>query len=479
MRILNNISTINTINKLNINNRNASTALERISSGLRINRAADDSAGLSITEVMRAQIRGLKQAERNVQDGISLIQVAEAGLGLIQNPNLQRLRELAIQASNETLAPEDRQNIQKEIDQIKDGIDEIANNTEFNNIKVLRPPVHISPPTPPSGKVDVVFVIDNTGSMSGIQTTVANNITNFINSISSKGVNDIRMGVVEFTDSDIHKSNFSDGIWTNDITEISNEILELASNNRGGIENTMEAITKAANDYTFRDNEGTSQTKHIIFVTNEPGDDNIKLSNTLDLVQNKGIQVHGIYSTNYMDVSAFNTLTSSTEGKAINLSNPSWGNELSSVIGDSIGGSAGSVIEEEDMPILPLQIGPNFGDIFEVKLFDARVSKLGIHDISVDTTEKISEAISKIDNAMIMVSKQRSKFGAYQNTLEHVNNNISNYKENLVAAESRIRDADISKEITEMQKHQILLQSSQSILTQINSTTEVILDLLK
>lgn len=180
-----NISALNIFNNMNENNSVNSKTMNRISSGLRINCAADDSAGLGISQEMKAQIRGLAQAERNIQDGISLIQTAEGGLSEIENPNLQRMRELAVQAANGTLTSEDRDKIQKEIDEIKNGINDIANNTEFNEIKVLRPPISETPPITTSGKADIVFVVDNTGSMSGIQTTVANNITNFIDSITT------------------------------------------------------------------------------------------------------------------------------------------------------------------------------------------------------------------------------------------------------------------------------------------------------
>jgi flagellin len=137
MIINHNISALNTLNRLTKNNKKTANALEKLSSGLRINKASDDSAGLAISEKMRAQIRGLQQAQRNIQDGISLLQTAEGGLAQIQSSLLQRLRELAIQSLNDTLTDEDRQEIQKEVKQILDGINEIANNTIFNGIKVI------------------------------------------------------------------------------------------------------------------------------------------------------------------------------------------------------------------------------------------------------------------------------------------------------------------------------------------------------
>ena len=136
MRINNNIMALNAHRQLAVNQSNASKSMERLSSGMRINRAGDDAAGLAISEKMRGQIRGLKQASRNAQDGISLIQTAEGALNETHSI-LQRMRELAVQASNDTNNEVDRAEIQKEINQLIDEIDRIGNQTEFNTKTLL------------------------------------------------------------------------------------------------------------------------------------------------------------------------------------------------------------------------------------------------------------------------------------------------------------------------------------------------------
>jgi flagellin len=136
MIINHNVSALNAYRNLTVTDRNMSKSLERLSSGLRINRAADDAAGLAISEKMRAQIRGLNQAISNAQDGISLIQTAEGALNETHDI-LQRMRELSVQAANDTLTASDRQNIQQEIDQLVVEIDRIGNTTEFNTKKLL------------------------------------------------------------------------------------------------------------------------------------------------------------------------------------------------------------------------------------------------------------------------------------------------------------------------------------------------------
>jgi len=136
MRINHNIASLNTYRQLSANSANGQKSLEKLSSGLRINRAGDDAAGLAISEKMRGQIRGLDQASRNAQDGISLIQTAEGALNETHSI-LQRMRELGVQATNDTLTTDDRTEIQKEVNQLVDEIDRIGNNTEFNTKKLI------------------------------------------------------------------------------------------------------------------------------------------------------------------------------------------------------------------------------------------------------------------------------------------------------------------------------------------------------
>src|SRR5699024_5487362 len=136
MIINHNISALNTHRQLNANNNAVSNSLEKLSSGLKINRAGDDAAGLAISEKMRGQIKGLEMASKNAQDGISLIQTAEGALNET-HAILQRMRELAVQSSNDTNTAEDRIELQKEVDQLSEELSRIANNTEFNTQKLL------------------------------------------------------------------------------------------------------------------------------------------------------------------------------------------------------------------------------------------------------------------------------------------------------------------------------------------------------
>ncbi|MGR6116904.1 flagellin N-terminal helical domain-containing protein [Aeribacillus composti] len=270
MRINHNISALNTYRQLSFNNTQTAKNLEKLSSGYRINRAGDDAAGLAISEKMRGQIRGLEMAQKNAQDGISLIQTAEGAL-TETHAILQRMRELAVQAANDTNVTADRDAIQAEIDALVSEINRIANNTEFNTQKLLD------------------------GSFSG-------------------------------------KS---------------------------------------------------------------------------------------------------------------------------------------------------FHIGANSGQSITIGIATMGATALAINNLSVSTASKAQQSITSINKAIETVSTERSKLGAIQNRLEHTINNLGATSENLTAAESRIRDVDMAKEMMEFTKNNILTQAAQAMLAQANQVPQGVLQLLR
>lgn len=172
MRINHNIAALNTYNKLGVNNNAMSKNMEKLSSGLRINRAADDAAGLSISEKMRAQIRGLDQASKNAQDGISLIQTAEGGLNETHDI-LQRMNELATQGANGTLEPDDRKAINDELKQLTSEVDRIANSANFNGKKLLDGSLDGSPKIETNGiSAEAFTAIDVSNATKGATYTI-------------------------------------------------------------------------------------------------------------------------------------------------------------------------------------------------------------------------------------------------------------------------------------------------------------------
>lgn len=427
LRIAHNISALNTYNQLNRNSRASSKTMEKLSSGLRINRAADDAAGLAISQKMRAQIRGLAQAERNIQDGISLIQTAESGLGDIQS-NIQRMNELVLQAANGTLTSSDRQQIQKEIEQIKQSIDSIANNTTFNGIHLLN--VSDAPPTGYSvvnlANAASITIFEKSGSHTYEATFSIADLVGGVN-WATPATPPVSPEPYQFS-VDLENNTFTTRAETGGY---GNNITAVRVNGLQGYEETEVYATKLIS-YS-----GTPWDDHP--PENILGDDLSDWPNFED----------------YGDV---------------------W-TEITVQFEANIDPDTYPVPDPSSNEVI-LQVGPNSGDTFTVELTDARTTALGLADVAVDPPSKALEALDNIQNAINTVSSERAKFGADQNALEHIHKNVSNYGENLSAAESRIADADMAKEVMHLTRNQILTQASQAMLAQANASLQHVLSLL-
>ena len=377
MIINHNIAALNTYRQLSVNNTATSKSLEKLSSGYRINRAGDDAAGLAISEKMRSQIRGLNQAIRNAQDGISLIQTAEGALTETHSM-LQRIRELAVQAANGTNTPSDLEEIQKEIDQLKDEIDRIAEKTEFNT-KVL---------------------LDGSLGVKAADGTVS------IATLAGAGVNVSVSGI------------------------------------------------KAGETLTFA----------------VDGD-----ADTITLSTSSGVsQVIGLDDID--SVSAGTVLNFDAIGLKLTITQ----NTSLAVLDGTITTTGSDVV---------FQIGPNADTNMAISIASMKAEDLGtgtgttVQNIrQIDVTENgagFDINIQVIDQAIAQVSAQRSQLGAYQNRLEHTINNLGASAENLTAAESRIRDVDMAKEMMEFTKNIILQQAAQAMLAQANQQPQSVLQLLR
>ena len=357
-------------------------SMEKLSSGLRINRAGDDAAGLAISEKMRSQIRGLNQASRNAQDGISMIQTAEGALSETQAIG-QRMRELAVQSSNGTYTDEDRALINQEFNQLKSEIDRIANDTEFNGNKVIN------------------------GNLSGKKITGGT-------PANSSGENwDAKLSVEESELAKLGEGEFEFRIST-DGTDVTIELIDNSEFN-GNKEYVMDS-------YTFK--EGSNETFEIGGITIE-----FDASNDLD-------------TANKSTISFTNTAEKKTDG-------------------------------------VSLQVGANKDQMIGVSMDTMKSRELGLGGIGVGTDKDAQEAIERLDVAIERVSAQRADLGAAQNRLEHTIASTDNTAENLQAAESRIRDVDMAKEMMNLTKLNVLQQASQSMLAQANQAPQQVLSILR
>lgn len=330
MIINHNMSAQNTHRQLGSNQATAANNIEKLSSGLKINRAGDDAAGLAISEKMRGQIRGLDMASKNSQDAISLIQTAEGALNETHDI-LQRMRELATQAANDTNVTSDRKEIQKEMDSLTSEINRIANTTEFNTRKLM------------DGSSEKAGKIESGATFNATFQIGANN--------------------GQAMSIDIHKMDAT--------------ALGLQSDTAGS---AHAAGASSKSDKLGVTDDGVTGAKH-------------------------------------------------TSGS------PSVNNGTSST---GVG-----------------------------------------HGLDVSNHDNATAAIEAIDKAIETVSAQRSSLGAYQNRLEHTINNLGTSAENLTAAESRIRDVDMAKEMMDFTKNNILSQAAQAMLSQANQQPQGVLQLLR
>jgi len=375
MRINNNLMAMNTHRQLGINSNNGAKSIEKLSSGYRINRAGDDAAGLAISEKMRNQIKGLNQASRNSQDGISLIQTAEGALAETHEM-LQRMRELVVQSNNDTNTDEDLTNIQDELGQLTKEIDRIATKTEFNTKNLLD------------------------GTL-GVQLGTSADLT----AATAAGVS--------FELSGIDKSStFTLAVAATSITATYNGVSQVIT----GVGSS--ALVAAGTVLDF-DKVG------------------VKLSLSADIAAAAiDAAVGGTYTTGTSAMAAF-------------------------------------------------QIGANKSSTLDISISSMKSSTLGsgvlaggLDDINVQS-ETFDNNLDTIDAAIKSVSEQRSKLGAWQNRLEHTIKNLDASSENLQAAESRIRDVDMAKEMMNFTKNNILQQAAQAMLAQANQAPQGVLQLLR
>ena len=423
MRIAHNIMALNTWRNLNETSGVLSRTLERLSSGLRINRAADDVAGLAISEKMRAQIRGLNMAGKNAQDAISLIQTAEGALNETHSI-LQRMRELAVQAASDTNTPADREQIQKEIDQLSQELSRIGATTEFNTMKLLngtfKGTFHIGA----NENQNISLQIDD---MRGYALGVAGAVTYDITGSYSAGA-------TPALSSGTYSVQYDS--WKKEYQLVNSNGLVVATSTDG---KTYSPTAAGATDsITFADPvvSGT-----ITLDTNAG-----KAYGTAS-VTNQGMQA-GVYTVKGVGSSQYQLLDSS--GQVVAQSSD----------GLTFTDAAGNAL-------------------FTIATAATDKMQLTVRGVDVSTQSAANKAVTTIQQALDKVSTQRSALGAYQNRLEHTVANLSVAGENLTAAESRIRDADMAQEMMEFVRNQILLQSGTAMLSQANTVPQTVLQLLR
>ena len=623
MRIQHNIAALNSYRNLTNNNSAVSKNLEKLSSGYRINRAGDDAAGLAISEKMRAQITGLETAQKNANDGISLVQTAEGALTEVHSM-LNRMVELANQSANGTYDNEvDRANLQKEVDSLLDEINRISDGTNFNGINLLDGTYGSSGSKISMGEAQSISLIDESGkatiTISGTGGTVGTNSGTILHKDSPKASEPkftIDFSTLTATES-LAQTNGTATATIQITIGTGNDLTITVSGEMSGAD-IAAAVVKAVNednkvaagaagydgiqigDYYYKAEANGDKVTFTLSQTQNgaavaKGKEQVVVSDT-DLVANakvivdnanndkatfsgsintgsleivEGVPKNGTQYANaefdltFDMIADGNTLTiggetytfkvgkDSVVGKnvknVIDLSefDPEADNfdekefmekvaarlttaakdnamftvgaelapakdgvtgtdvgtdtnirvgiqekatykgdaDLSSVKGikEQLSWAKADTSAATAAKSLTLQIGDTSDDYNKLKLhIDATdATTLGIADINIGTQEGAAAAVDKIKAAINTVSSVRGDLGAIQNRLEHTINNLSVTAENMTAAESRIRDVDMAKEMMAYTKNNILVQASQAMLAQANQVPQGVLQLLQ
>mgnify|MGYP002068965118 CR=1 FL=1 len=447
MIIQHNINVMNANRQLGITQGSLSKSTEKLSSGYKINRAGDNAAGLAISEKMRGQIRGLSQASTNAEDGISLVQTAEGALQETQNI-LQRMRELAVQAGNDTNTDDDRTQIQKEITQLTQEIDRIATTSEFNTKKLLD-----------GSQRGAVTAQDGNGSTEG---TFANGM--------------VTLGNIKTSDAKL--------VALNDVIRIT---LQADCTDSAASIAPNRSIVASACDGATSGNYATIESLNGLVDANQV------------TVQEGSITIENALATKN-DYTTYPKISSAltAQGVGQNQLIISFTGMDKLKAGDVITISLQSCTAADptigDKSSLRLQVGANAGQEINLSINSMKAKDLGIvkttgsvsdsptsngEALDVTTQSKASLAIEAYDQALQRVSTERAKLGAVQNRLEHTIANLDTSEENLQSAESRIRDTDMADEMTKFSKDNILQQAGTSMLAQANQANQTVLSLLQ
>ena len=454
MVVQHNLTAMNSNRMLGLTTASQAKSTEKLSSGYKINRAADDAAGLSISEKMRKQIRGLTQASSNAQDGISAVQTAEGALNEVQDM-LQRMNELAVKAANGTMSENDRTYIQNEVDQLTTEIDRVAETTKFNETYLL--------------KGDKTAASDYTFSYGATAGTTSYTLKDGVTLFDENGKK-VEAGTVLDTTKKYYK-DYKAGTAAADAdfdgttdTNVSTKILYDGD--------TGEAVEAGKVQYKDKGKY------YSIKVGNEQDPKATAFSTSK--LDNAYYDKDG----NKIAENALSNYLKTTNGTDINVKDgvklyDANGNDVTA----NVQGTQFSAKATTGALTLSLHVGADATSNNQISLDITAMSaeRLGVVGLKVDGSDDTNalNAIDTIKEAIQKVSTQRSALGAVQNRLEHTINNLDNVVENTTSAESQIRDTDMATEMVKYSNNNILAQAGQAMLAQSNQSNQGVLSLLQ
>ena len=476
MVVQHNMQAMNSNRMLGATTNAQAKSTEKLSSGFKINRAADDAAGLTISEKMRKQIRGLDRASTNAQDGVSAVQTAEGALTEVHSM-LQRMNELAVQASNGTNSKSDRDAIQAEIEQLTTEVDRVAETTKFNETYLLKGDDKVAAKTINLAAHDAGLkgtLVDNgdgTATFTMDKLKAADSVTIGGKTYTIGAAAGSAAGLAKIGIGKTAGANFSAG----DKITVNNVEYTYVT---GGKDANNSDLTAGWYAGTPVKGEGRADASILKAGANVVA--GTKKYHVLNDTGNDGIDDNDatvISTTKAYDLAKAELKTANaigdTKGNA-NVTNTTTNpNKFNINTGKAEVASALS---------FNLHVGSDadMTNKINVNVESMTADYLGIKGLNVsdDTGNAATYAIDAIADAVSKVSAQRSALGAIQNRLEHTIANLDNISENTTAAESRIRDTDMAAEMVTYSKNNILAQAGRSMLAQANQSTQGVLSLL-
>ena len=501
MVVRSNIMAVNSQRQLGMNNSQVSKALEKLSSGYRINRAGDDASGLAISEKMKSQIKGLDTASLNAQDGISVVQTAEGALTEVHNM-LNRMTELATRSANGINADLNRESLQQEVDKLKEEIDRISESTNFNGIKLL--------------DGSMATGVGSTKVQSGLAGNALSGVTASGGSAASQAASTYTSGLAAADSSTLEiKYMNADGnvntitVSVTDATQLDAEVATALNANKDFKENAT--LTLAAGSITWAGKDKGETHFKILEVSQTVN--GVALTSGATGVGAVTAGVDDTFGINFANATAGSKNYFEIDGQKFQLVKDGAEADLGYtaiytqdglVANKTAAERVASQLREKGYDVkvdgttatqlnfkkgdgsaaaggLTLQIGDT-ADSFNkinVGVKDMSCKGLGIASLDISTKPGAADAIDTIRNAIDKVSEQRGVLGATQNRLEYTINNLDTASENLQSANSRIRDTDMAKMMMEYTKVNVLTQSAQAMLAQANQQPQSVLQLLQ
>lgn len=476
-----NVASLNAQRNLGASQSTLNKSMQRLSSGLRINSAKDDAAGLGISDRMTSQIRGLNQAARNANDGISLAQTAEGALQESTNI-LQRMRELAVQSANDTNTDADRASLQSEVTQLTEELDRIANNTTFNNKKLLdgtmtNATFHVGAN---ADETISVSIGDARANALGANAEVASVVTPNAG-LTSAGLGDIT-GVLSINGNVV--TTAVDGVSTTDSDNSANAVAAGINAITGTTGVTATAEATVANLGTIKTADPTGLIAGdfsingvgVVVGAIALGDANGDIAEAINAVSNQTGVTAEMNAGNELVLTAL-------DGRNIQIASGAAANvdvftnmDISTAANDDVY-VGGVTLSSADAFQIDVGTASTTGMTFTAATTNVTTTN-AMSGVDISTQAGSNSAITNIDRAIAQIDSSRGDLGAVQNRFESTIANLQSVSENLSAARSRILDADIAQETAAMTKSNILQQAGVSILAQANQAPQLALSLL-